>query len=68
MPDVALHRRSAVVGFGCESIRSGMEEVLGRVKGVLGCEEVECLEILEASLEDRSLTSRTNRMYDKLTI
>lgn len=49
MPDVALHRRSAVVGFGCESIRSGMEEVLGRVKGVLGCEEVECLEILEAS-------------------
>jgi hypothetical protein len=68
MPDVALHRRSAVLGFGCASIRSVMQQVLGQVKRVLNRQEVECLEVLEATLEDRSLTGRTNRMHNKLAI
>jgi hypothetical protein len=68
LPDVALHRRSAVVGFGCDSIRSVMQQVLGQVKRVLSREEVACLESLEASLKNRSLTGRADRMYDKLTV
>jgi hypothetical protein len=35
---------------------------------VLSREEVACLESLEASLKNRSLTGRADRMYDKLTV
>jgi hypothetical protein len=68
LPDVELHRRSAVLGFGCASIRSMMQQVLTQVKRVLSSEEVECLEVLETTLENRSLTGRANRMHNQLAI
>jgi hypothetical protein len=68
MPDVELHRRSAVLGFRCASIRSMVQQVLQQVKRVLNREEVGCLEALEAILQDRSLTGRTNSMHNQLAI
>jgi hypothetical protein len=68
LPDLELHSRSAVLGYGCAGIRSMVQQVLQQVKRVLNREEVDCLEVLEANLQDRSLTGRANPMDHKLTI
>jgi hypothetical protein len=68
LPDVELHRRSALLGFGCASIRAVMQQVLTQVKRVLSREDVACLETLETMLENRSLTGRTYSMHNQLAI